>query len=287
MYCKNDNSIAELDFVSGNFQCPNPIDPIIHVICHSMQTEKIFLLGTYIANPQILGLEYDLLVMINSEDKRPMHEYESLIANRCHDFAMVTSSVYKIGAINQLLKEGNIFFSTLCAFKNLVFDRYQTNLSIAKSHGPKLNYDSLKNEFSNLITKSKAFLSGAINYKITHDYQLAAFMLHQTVEQSMNAFLSPLMGYRIQTHNLNKLFIYARRFSAQFYDIFPRNTDKEIQLYQTLHKAYIYGRYKNNFVIGEEILQTLIERTTALLEKTESIFHDKLCELNERPLTNN
>jgi hypothetical protein len=102
-----------LDFIFGSLATTHPIDPIIYCICESMHTEKIFLLGTYPAFPQSFGLEYDLLVLVDSSYKKPMHEFESLIANRCHDLAMAAASVHKTEAVNKLLQQGNIFFSAL------------------------------------------------------------------------------------------------------------------------------------------------------------------------------
>jgi uncharacterized protein len=276
MNCKVDSQLRTVDAITGNPQPSNPLDPVVHIIRESMDVVKIFLIGTYNAFPQSLGLEYDILVLINSSDNRPMHEFESLIANRCHDLAMVTASVLKIETINCLLKQGNIFFSALCNPRNLIFNAGSTDLEIVKSPTTTPDFDDLTKEFLILFSKARSFLSGAINYRITGDNQLAAFMLHQTVEQGLNAFLTPLIGYRLQTHNLNKLLIYARRLSEKFFSIFPRNTDKEIQLYQILHKAYIYGRYKNNFQIGSETLQVLIDRTAALLELTELMFQEKI-----------
>jgi len=268
-----------IDFDPGDPDVSDPLDPIIHVIRESMPAEKIFLLGTYQANPEILGLEYDLLVLIQSADKRPVHEFESLIANRSHDFAMVTASVYKIDVINRLLEQGNLFFSHLCHPQKLIFSLGADELKKTELRNLAFCHDFIKAEFCSLISKSKAFLSGAICYQNTQDHQLAAFMIHQTVEHCLNAFLSPLMGYRMKTHNLNKLFLHARRFSVQFYKIFPRNSDREIQLYQTLHKAYIYGRYKNTFQVAEELLQILVARASSLLELTEYTFNQKLGDL--------
>ena len=205
-----------------------------------------------------------------------MHEFESLISNRCHDLAMISVSVFQIQIVNQLLKAGNIFFSFICDPRKVIFDNGGTHLADGSLYIQPSDVDELASEFSNAYSKAKAFLSGAINYRITRDFQLAAFMLHQTVEHGLNALLSPLMGYRMQTHNLNKLFLYARRFSVQFYEIFPMDSDEEIRLYQTLHKAYIFGRYKNNFQVGEDTLQILIERSAALLTLAEVIFNEKI-----------
>jgi len=263
------------DSISDNIQSPEILDPVIYTICQTLPAEKIFHLGTYQANPKALGFEYDLMVLFDPEDKRPIHEFESLIANRCHDLAMISVSVFQIQIVNQLLKAGNIFFSFICDPRKVIFDNGRTHLAVGSLYIQPSAVHELSAEFSILYSKAKAFLSGAINYKITRDFQLAAFMIHQTVEHGLNALLSPLMGYRMQTHNLNKLFQYARRFSIQFYEIFPRDTDKEIRLYQILHKAYIYGRYKNNFQVAEDILQILIDRSSALLALTEFIFNQK------------
>ncbi len=262
--------------ISDRYQSPEILDPVIYTICRSLPAEKIFLLGMYPANPAALGVEYDLMVLYDPVDKRPMHEFESLIANRCHDFAMVSVSVFHIQIVNQLLKAGNIFFSFICDPRKIIFDSGRLPLADDHLHIQPSEARRLSTEFSVLLSKAKAFLSGAFNYRMTKDFQLAAFMLHQTVEHGLNAFLSPLMAYRIQTHNLNKLFLYARRFSIRFYEIFPCDTDKEIRLYQTLHKAYIYGRYKNNFQVDEQVIQILIERSSALLALAELIFNQKI-----------
>jgi HEPN domain-containing protein len=277
----NDVSTLKVNFIFGNIGTFDALDSIIYCINESMHTDKIFLIGTYPAFPSSFGLEYDLLVLIDSNYKKPMHEFESLIANRCHDLAMVTASVHKTDVITRLLQQNNIFFSNLYDPNKLIFN---SGSDIVRSVG--LDYSAVileqfENEFNNQYSRARSFLSGAISYWITGDNQLAAFMLHQTVEQGLNALITPLIGYRLQTHNLNKLLLYARRLSQKLYTIFPRNTDLEIQLYQLLHKAYIYGRYKNSFLISKECLQLLIERSTALLEMTQTVFFEKIEELRK------
>jgi uncharacterized protein len=262
--------------ISDSFHSPEVLDPVIYTICQLLPAEKIFLLGMYPANPKVLGVEYDLMVLVDPIDKRPMHEYESLIANRCHDLAMISISVFQIQIVNHLLRAGNMFFSFICDPRKIIFNSGRLHLASDGLYVQPSDVNKLAAEFSVLLSKAKAFLSGAISYRTTQDFQLSAFMLHQTVEHGLNAFLSPLMGYRMQTHNLNKLFLYVRRFSIRFYEIFPRDTDREIRLYQTLHKAYIYGRYKNNFQVEEETLQILIERSSALLALAELIFNQKI-----------
>lgn len=252
------------------------IEPVILTICGAMHTDMIFLIGAYPAFPSSLGIEYDLLVLVDSGYKKPMHEFESLIANRCHDLAMVTASVYKTETVRQLLNRGNVFFSSLCKENNLVYAGKNILLPDNNTLCIPVNTGVLETGFSWQHARAQGFFSGAMGYCKSGNNQLSAFMLHQAVEQGLNAFLGPLMGYSLQTHNLSKLLIYARRLSKKLYALFPRNTDAEIRLFQTLYRAYIYGRYKNNFQIAKEELLILVERVTELLEMTRVIFFEKV-----------
>ena len=92
-------------------------------------------------------------------------------------------------------------------------------------------------------------------------------MLHQAAEHALNALLQPLMQFRIQTHNLHKLMRNARRFSIEIFNLFPRNTDEEIRLFQVLQKAYIHARYKDSFEVYAEDAMMLLERIKGLVEK--------------------
>jgi uncharacterized protein len=253
------------------------LEPIIYTIRKAFQTEMIFLLGVYQANPKVLGKEYDLLVLAAEQEKRPMHEFESLIYNRCHDFAVVSVSVHRWDTIQHLLSSGNIFFSQLCKPEKLIYDSGERKLTGPILINPAIKHANLLVEFRQMLEKAKGFLLGSSIYKAALEYQLGAFMLHQAAEQTLNAFLCPLMGLRLQTHNLQKLLLYTRRLSeALYYAVFPRNSGPEIQLFQLLQKAYIYGRYKNNFQVSQDNLETLTDRVIFLQEMVSRIFPEKL-----------
>jgi HEPN domain-containing protein len=275
--------LCHFESISSHFNpLTEDLEPIIYTITRAMDTEKIFLLNTYPANPEVLGKEYDLLVLTGEKGKRPMHEFESLVDNRCHDFAPLTISIHKWATVNQLLANGNIFFSKMCTAEKLIYDSGKGVLTTPVFINPAPSGYVLKEEFRQQMAKAKNFLLGAITYKMTREFQLGTFMLHQAVEQTLNAFLLPLMGFRLQTHNLQKLLLYVRRLSTTlYYDVFPRNTDKEIQLFQLLQKAYIYGRYKNNFQVSEETMQILIDRIISLQEITSCVFREKFAVLFE------
>ncbi len=253
------------------------IELIIYTITHAFHTEMIFLLGIYQANPEAMGKEYDLLVLASENEKRPMHEFESLIYNRCHDLAPVTVSVHRWDMVQSLLANGNMFFAQLCKPEKLIYDSGEKRFPEPILFNQAIKSAHLMAEFSQILEKAKGFLLGSAIYKAALEYQLCAFMLHQAVEQTLNAFLCPLMGIRIQTHNLQKLLLYTRRLSkALYYEVFPRDTGLEVELFRILQKAYIYGRYKNNFQVSRDNLEILTDRVISLQEMASGIFLEKL-----------
>ncbi len=264
-------------FINGFSPFPEEIEPIIYTITQAFQTEMIFLLGIYQANPEALGKEYDLLVLAGGNERRPMHELESLIYNRCHDFAPVTVSVHRWDMTEQLLANGNIFLSQLCKPAKLIYDSGEKKLPDPILVNQAIKSANLMAEFRQILEKARGFLLGSEIYKAALEYQLCAFMLHQAVEQTLNAFLCPLMGLRIQTHNLQKLLLYTRRLSESlYYEVFPRDTGLEVELFRLLQKAYIYGRYKNTFRVSRDNLEILTDRVISLQEMVSAIFPEKL-----------
>ena len=254
----------------------SPMRHIIASVREVAPTQQIFLLGTYFNDSHLYKVEYDLLVLVESVAKRQLFQYEQAISAVCKPFAQVMASVEETDRALKKIKQGNIFFNRMCLHGNLIYDSGNRNLPFQNLPQEAIPYDSLIAEFRYLLFKGEGFLSGAINYTESKNYPLAAFMLHQAVEQSLNAFLTPLMGYRLQTHNLNKLFFYARRFPTHFRDLFPLNSDAENHLYRTLHKAYISGRYRCNFTVSPEDICVLIDRVRLLLVMAEDSFYDCL-----------
>jgi hypothetical protein len=68
-------SIESLNKVFTPFS--EELEPIIYTIRKAFQTEMIFLLGVYQANPEVLGKAYDLLVLAAEQEKRPCMNFRA------------------------------------------------------------------------------------------------------------------------------------------------------------------------------------------------------------------
>lgn len=250
----------------------DPLTPIINMIKNSMDAEKIFLLGRYPSQPAELGDEYDLLVLSKDNNTRCNDELESLVHNRSHDMAPVNAIVFKMKQVNEMIVNGNYFFSTFCVPGNLVYDagRIEMERTPAEHTLPRLKI--LNETHQTMIDKANGFLAGAINFYEKKEFSLTAFMLHQSVEHGLNALLVPLLQFRLQTHNLHKLMRFVRRFSWEIFNLFPRDTINETNLFQLLQKAYIHARYKDSFQVSEQEVEALLERVKQLLQKVTEEF---------------
>ena len=204
-----------------------------------MDAKKIFLLGSYPSEPVELGMEYDLLVLVKDNHNRPNDELESLIQNRSHDMSPVYVSVFTISKVNALISSGNYFFNLFCVDDKLIYDAGNTGLQMPPGKYSFPKGSAVTEAHDAMIQKANGFVAGAANFYEKGEFPLAAFMLHQAVEHGLNALLAPLMQFRMQTHNLNKLMHWARRFSADIFSLFPRSTNNETSLFQILQKAYI------------------------------------------------
>lgn len=254
--------------ISSPFDNPEaPLFAVIRIIKNSMDVEKIFLLGKYLLQPPALEEEYDLMILVRENCNRSNDEFESLVQNRSLDTVPVHSNVYKVSKVNELIRNGNYFFSTCCIPENLIYDAGRIHLEMlpAKQNFP--DREELRRTHKNILEKANGFLLGAANYYTSKEYSLCGFMLHQAAEHGLNSLLQPLMQFRIQTHNLHKLMRNARRFSLEIFNLFPRNTDREIKLFQLLQKAYIHARYKDSFEVKAEDAEVLLDRIKVLLEK--------------------
>lgn len=262
--------------IASDNEPEDQLNTVINIIKKSMDVEKIYLLGKFPLLPEGLGDEYDLLILVSEKANRPNDEFESLVQNRSADTVPVHTSVYKIGKVNEMIRSGHYFFSTFCIPENLIYDagRIKLETPLPKHDLPRLKV--LKLIHKDNIEKAHGFFLGATNYYAAKEYSLCGFMLHQVVEHGLNSLLQPLMQFRIHTHNLNKLMRTARRFSMEIFNLFPRDTDGEIKLFQILQKAYIHARYKDSFEVTEEEAGILLERIKDLLQKIEEEF-DRIC----------
>lgn len=128
--------------------------------------------------------------------------------------------------------------------------------------------DEIEIEKSYTAGKNRAaeFLAGAELFVARKEYSMAAFMLHQSAEQSLLTLIRARTGYHANTHSIDRLLRLAELVSYQIRDVLPRTTDKQKNIFGRLQKAYIDARYQTEYEANEEDIQYLLPKVKYLLE---------------------
>jgi HEPN domain-containing protein len=212
---------------------------------------------------------YDLLIVSREGDRRSDYELQDLIENRCRQVAPVTALVHDISYVNRRLSEGQYFFYSVIREGTLLYDasRLSGGTPFVSAEPP--DWAAVRRiagrDFERWGQQARAFYDSAgFNYA-RHEDRAAIFLLHQAAEQIYQAILLAFTGYKPTTHNLDKLRRYTNRFSVELALVFPRDNDREDELFKLLLAGYVDARYKEDFSITHEVLGVLLERVERVL----------------------
>jgi uncharacterized protein len=264
---------------------------IVNIIVKAVSPEHIFLLGAGFARHQLCTIfsetpsvygevtNYDLLVLLPVEEKRSPDEVQDIIENRCRVHTPVTAIIFYTEQFNDLLLDSHPFCCEVFASAMPVYDRGRVPLH-EPCYPDNTELEQLTKEaFAKWHGGAQEFFAGAELYLARRQLKMAAFMLHQVAERCYVGLIQVMTGYRAGTHNLDKLFRYARSFSAELCQLFPRNTEKEDQLFKQLQKAYIHSRYKDDYFVNEQDLLTLKNRLAIMLDVVKQLCEKKIASL--------
>lgn len=266
---------------------------IVNIIVKGVSPEHIFLLGANFTRQQLFNVfsetpavysqvtHYDLLVLLPEEEKRSPDEVQDIIENRCRSHTPVTAIIFYAKQFNDLLADGHPFCCEVFSSALSIYDSGRVVLD--EHHFPtRTEVQQLAKEvFAKWYGGAQEFFAGAELYLTRKQLKMAAFMLHQVAERCYVAVIQVMTGYRAGTHNLDKLFRYARSFSAELCQIFPRNNEKEDQLFRQLQKAYVHSRYKDDYLINEQDLLTIKNRIAAMLDVVKRVCEKRIALLGE------
>jgi HEPN domain-containing protein len=259
------------DFISQHTE-------LARIIIDVLAPEKIYLLGCSISHVrtesifaynQLTGRNvshYYVLVLVDKKDAESCVGLQDKIENNCRHFIPVTAIVLDINHFNEWLIVGHPFASKVCKMAECIHDAENIPLAIPKNIDEQELVKTNESLYSSGINKVQEFLAGADLFRIREQNKMAAFMLHQAAEQTLQILFRIKTGLYIHTHNLDKLIRYCSMVSYKLPAVFLRNNDKNERLFQLFQKAYIETRYKEDYVIRTDDLLVITERVRSLLE---------------------
>ena len=268
------------------------IAEILEIIKEEAKPEKIILFGSHTSDKWVEDeyvedgvrysyiSDYDFLIVIKKSDEQEKeHAIISHIENRTdHIKNAVSPIVHDIDYINEGLRFGQYFFTDIIREGILLYDTDNYQFVESAKLTPQEEAEKAKGYFDIWFPRGQGFLKGANFYLTESDVRLSAFSLHQAAECFYNTALLVFTGYKPKTHNLQKLRNYAKHISSALYAIFrtPISDEREYHLFDLLKRGYIDARYKPDYHITADELQTLIEKAIRMQEVVERISKEKI-----------
>ncbi len=257
-------------------------------ILSAVECEKIFLLAATISSHHVVNVftsrpiatkrisHYHVLVVVPRAGKSPNMEMQDKIEGKLQHSIPTTAIVLDTEQFTDWIKEGHPFALTLVKGNSLVYTRKEMEMEEFERACDKEQRNKIESVFAQGQNKAVEFLAGADLYRIREQNKMAAFMLHQSLEQILRSLLLLLTGLEIATHSLDKLLRFCSMFYHRFSEIFKSSDGKSEKLFQLLQKAYINARYKDDYHTHTADLLFLEEKIRTILNIYEKIAKEFL-----------
>ncbi|MBB4573550.1 nucleotidyltransferase and HEPN domain-containing protein [Rhizobium lentis] len=229
--------------------------------------------------------DFDLLIIVNNRKLCEFAEYWYKAADRLiHDKTIetpVSFIVHSRREVNSYLKEGQYFFSDIRKEGVVLYELDNEPLAEPKPLSPADRLRVAKEHFDHRYGAALKFHKGLMFYLRERDFNEAAFLMHQSLEQAYSCVLLTLTNYGPPSHNIKFLRSLAEEQDRRLAQAFPRDQHRERAWFNTLNEAYVKARYSKHFEISEEALGWLTARTALLIEIVKSVCEGQLRSLAE------
>ncbi|EHS53100.1 HEPN domain protein, partial [Rhizobium sp. PDO1-076] len=136
-------------------------------------------------------------------------------------------------------------------------------------------------QFESRMRLLRQFSEGAAFHIQRGNLDVAAFDVHQTIEQAYTCVLLTLTNYAPPSHNIKFLRSLAEEQDRRLAEAFPRDQHRERAWFNTLNEAYVKARYSEHFEISEEALAWLGAQTAVLLSIVKQVCERHIDKLRD------
>ncbi|MDD5727197.1 MAG: HEPN domain-containing protein [Victivallales bacterium] len=223
--------------------------------------------------------DYDILVVVKNPRRYERDNSLGKIRRRARHEGIrtdVSMIFHSVAEFKRAVNKGRYFFVDIINDGILLHASGRVSLPEIKELSTRELKYYAQQDFDNWFESAKDFFR-SFNYDMRDKkYKIAAFHLHQVTERFYTTVLLVFTGYKPKLHDLELLDVQAQMFGAEFRDIFPRNTQREKDLFDLLKRAYVEARYSMSYEITRQELEYLAERVKLLQMLTEKACKEKI-----------
>lgn len=250
---------------------------------------KIILFGSYArgdwVEDRLSGYrsDYDLLVVVNSQEFTDLQEYWSAADDRfvreytlTHDLKTpVSFIVHTLADVNDQLARGRPFFSDIVKDGVMLYEAEGHPLAKPKALTPEEIKAEAKAYYEQWFTSAGEFFEASDFHLSRGHLNKAAFNLHQTAEALYHCILLTLTLYSPKSHRLTFLRSQAEGLDERLRAVWPHDKFAR-RCFAKLQRAYVEARYSAEYGIDTEELTWLTERIQSLLQMVSSSCESRL-----------
>ncbi|MDC7695591.1 nucleotidyltransferase domain-containing protein [Asticcacaulis sp. DXS10W] len=245
---------------------------------------KIILFGSYArgdwVEDRLSGYrsDYDLLVVVNSQEFTDLQEYWSAADHRfvreytlTHDLKTpVSFIVHGLADVNDQLARGRPFFSDIVKDGVMLYEAEGHPLAKPKALTPEEIKAEAMAYYEQWMAKMAGFDLTFEAALTANDTKLAAFLLHQKTEALYHCLLLTLTLYSPKSHRLSFLRSQAEGLDGRLRTVWP---DDKLgrRGFAKLQRAYVDARYSPDYNITSGELRWLSDRIDGLKNMVESV----------------
>lgn len=172
---------------------------------------------------------------------------------------------------------GTTFFVNNCKRENMIYTCFDDR-SLAPFDEKDLPrvLNSSRTYYEKEIEKVRAFRKGAMPFMGEGNFELAGFLLHQTLEMGYRLAEHFLLGHTHKGHSIREHQNFIGDFSSAFGEIFPQNIEDDIRLLNKLDKSYVKSRYSKDFILEEEQVDLIKDSVDMFILKLEEYIPTEL-----------
>lgn len=242
-------------------------DQLVKLVQQVIMPDVIYLLGATLNRQRAESIfnqtaptgqfinNYYLLVLINETQGRPLHEWQEMIEQNCSFLAETVVIVLTTQKFNEWLSQGQ-------KFARLV-EQNAIKLTIAKgvalSAVGEFDKEKERLEMEELLKRGKymarEFLAGAEIYMARKNYNMAAFMIHQAIEQALLTQITVKSGYEQGTHNIKRVMKYGVLVNWELKFILDNFRKRNSLTKNKLTDAYYEARYSKLNIYSNSMIE--------------------------------
>ncbi|MDC7693865.1 HEPN domain-containing protein [Asticcacaulis sp. DXS10W] len=250
---------------------------------------KIILFGSYARGDWVedhlsgYRSDYDLLVVVNSQEFTDLQEYWSAADDRfvreytlTHDLKTpVSFIVHSLADVNDQLARGRPFFSDIVKDGLMLYEAEGHPLAKPKALTPEEIKAEAKAYYEQWMDRAVKFQAGAQFYLDMPDAKLAAFNLHQSAEALYHCALLTLTLYSPKSHRLTFLRSQAEGLDVSLRTVWPDDKFAR-RSFAKLQRAYVEARYSAGYEITPDELTWLTSRVEHLAKTVYALCEHSL-----------